>query len=99
MRRISVRVVLAFVTRLWDTHDRTSADTQFAFGLTFPTPGTFWSTGGSPPFTPDDLTPTNSNEPYLDWLAFILKQKTIPQTISTSYADDEQTGTCGTVPI
>ncbi|KAM5534444.1 hypothetical protein V8D89_011911 [Ganoderma adspersum] len=66
-------------------------DTQFAFGLTFPTPGTFWSTGGSPPFTPDDLTPTNSNEPYLDWLAFILKQKTIPQTISTSYADDEQT--------
>ena len=74
-------------------------DTQFAFGLTFPTPGTFWSTGGSPPFTPDDLTPTNSNEPYLDWLAFILKQKTIPQTISTSYADDEQTGTCGTVPI
>ena len=41
-------------------------DTQFAFGLTFPTPGTFWSTGGSPPFKPDVLTPDNSNEPYLD---------------------------------
>ena len=31
------------------------------------------------------------NEPYLDWLSFILKQDTIPQTISTSYGDDEQT--------
>ena len=31
MRRISVRVVLTFVTRLWDTHDLPSADTQFAY--------------------------------------------------------------------
>jgi hypothetical protein len=41
-------------------------DTQFAFGLTFPTPRTFYSTGGSPPFTRDALTPTNTNEPYDD---------------------------------
>jgi hypothetical protein len=41
-------------------------DVQFGFGLTFPTPGLFWSTGGSPPFNPDSLTPTNTNEPYLD---------------------------------
>jgi tripeptidyl-peptidase-1 len=27
----------------------------------------------------------------LDWLHFILSQSTIPQTISTSYGDDEQT--------
>ena len=67
-------------------------DTQFAFGLTFPTPGTFFSTGGSPPFIPDVLTPTDSNEPYTEWLDFVLSQKTLPQTISTSYADDEQTG-------
>ncbi|OBZ70390.1 Tripeptidyl-peptidase sed2 [Grifola frondosa] len=66
-------------------------DTQFAFGLTFPTPGTFFSTGGSPPFKPDVLTPDNSNEPYTEWLNFILKQENPPQTISTSYADDEQT--------
>jgi hypothetical protein len=39
-------------------------DTQFGFGLTFPTPGTFYSTGGSPPFTQDALTPFNTNEPY-----------------------------------
>lgn len=39
-------------------------DTQFGFGLTWPTPGTFYSTGGQPPFNPDMLTPTNTNEPY-----------------------------------
>ncbi|EJF62249.1 tripeptidyl peptidase A [Dichomitus squalens] len=66
-------------------------DTQFAYGLTFPTPATFYSTGGSPPFIPDVLTPDDSNEPYTEWLDFVLKQKTLPQTISTSYADDEQT--------
>jgi tripeptidyl-peptidase I len=27
----------------------------------------------------------------MDWLNFILNQETIPQTISTSYGDDEQT--------
>ncbi|KAA1473405.1 tripeptidyl peptidase A [Dentipellis sp. KUC8613] len=66
-------------------------DTQFAYGLTFPTPGTFWSTGGSPPFKADPVTTTNTNEPYADWLDFILSQKAIPQTITTSYGDDEQT--------
>jgi len=39
-------------------------DTQFGFGLTYPTPSTFYSTGGSPPFNPDDTTPDNTNEPY-----------------------------------
>ncbi|KAI0638560.1 tripeptidyl peptidase A [Trametes polyzona] len=66
-------------------------DTQFAYGLTFPTPGTFWSTGGRPPFKPDAITTTNTNEPYNEWLDFVLAQKDLPQSISTSYADDEQT--------
>jgi len=68
-------------------------DTQFAFGLSFPTQRTFFSTGGSPPFTPDALTPSNSNEPYDNWLQFMLAMRdgTVPQTISTSYSDDEQT--------
>lgn len=52
---------------------------------------TYYSTGGSPPFVPDSETPTNTNEPYLDWLDFILNQTTVPQTFSTSYGDDEQT--------
>ncbi|KAI0262573.1 tripeptidyl peptidase A [Gloeopeniophorella convolvens] len=66
-------------------------DVQFALGISFPTPGTFFSTGGEPPFIPDIGTPTDSNEPYTEWLDFVLKQKTVPQTISTSYGDDEQT--------
>jgi tripeptidyl-peptidase-1 len=41
-------------------------DVQFALGISFPTPGTFYSTGGTPPFKPDATTPTDTNEPYLD---------------------------------
>jgi hypothetical protein len=91
-------------------------DTQFGFGLSFPTPGTYFSTGGSPPFQADALTPDDNNEPYLDvrcespflllcgcadveglsyqWLQFMaaLPDGQVPQTISTSYSDDEQTG-------
>ncbi|KZV66414.1 subtilisin-like protein [Peniophora sp. CONT] len=66
-------------------------DVQYAFGLTYPTPGAYWSVGGSPPFQPDTNTPENRNEPYADWLDYILAQDEIPQTISSSYADDEQT--------
>ncbi len=59
--------------------------------MTSPTPNIYYSTGGSPPFIPDDGTPTNTNEPYLDWLNFILSQpEKIPQTFTTSYGDDEQ---------
>lgn len=66
-------------------------DIQYAESISFPTPNIFYSTAGSPPFIPDDETPTDTNEPYLDWLEFILSQEAIPQTISTSYGDDEQT--------
>jgi tripeptidyl-peptidase-1 len=66
-------------------------DTQFGFGLTWPTPGTFYSTGGEPPFEPDLLTNSDTNEPYSYWLEYVLSQDTIPQSISTSYGDDEQT--------
>jgi len=64
---------------------------KYSVALSFPTPTFYYSTGGSPPFIPDDLSPNNTNEPYLDWLHFILNQTTIPQTITTSYGDDEQT--------
>ncbi|KAI0064456.1 subtilisin-like protein [Artomyces pyxidatus] len=68
-----------------------SLDIQYAESLAFPTPTIFYTTGGSPPFQADENTPANTNEPYLDWLDFILAQSDIPQTISTSYGDDEQT--------
>lgn len=66
-------------------------DIQYTEAMTFPTPNIYFSTGGSPPFVPDSQTPTNTNEPYLDWLDFIMNQTVLPQTFSTSYGDDEQT--------
>lgn len=66
-------------------------DTQFAFGLSFPTPATVFTTGGRPPFIPDLNTPTNTNEPYLDWLDYILNHPNPPHVISTSYGEEEQT--------
>ncbi|KAF5333533.1 hypothetical protein D9611_002703 [Ephemerocybe angulata] len=66
-------------------------DVQFAFGLSYPIPGTYYQTASRPPFQPDVRTPTNTNEAYVDWLDFVLAQKDTPLTISTSYGDDEQT--------
>ncbi|KAJ7639286.1 tripeptidyl peptidase A [Roridomyces roridus] len=66
-------------------------DTQFAFGLTFPAASTFYSTAGEPPFIPDIGTPTDTNEPYAQWLDFVLSHPSPPLVISTSYGDDEQT--------
>ncbi|KAE8445914.1 hypothetical protein EG329_012693 [Mollisiaceae sp. DMI_Dod_QoI] len=66
-------------------------DVETIIGIDWPTPLIAYSTGGSPPFAPDLTTPTDTNEPYLTWLNYVLAQKDIPQVISTSYADDEQT--------
>ncbi|KAF9077940.1 peptidase S8/S53 domain-containing protein [Rhodocollybia butyracea] len=68
-------------------------DTQYATGIAWPTPMIFYSTGGFPPFLPDSSTPSNTNEPYLNWLDFIatVPDNELPNTFSTSYNDDEQT--------
>ncbi|KAI0966227.1 tripeptidyl-peptidase 1 precursor [Xylaria arbuscula] len=66
-------------------------DFQAITGINPQTPIISFSTGGSPPFIPSASTPTNSNEPYLVWVNWLLKQKSIPLVISTSYGDDEQT--------
>ncbi|SMR42873.1 unnamed protein product [Zymoseptoria tritici ST99CH_1E4] len=65
-------------------------DVEAVGGIAYPTRFTSYSTGGSPPFTPDLATPTDTNEPYLTWLDYVLKQKDVPYVISTSYGDDEQ---------
>jgi len=41
-------------------------NTQFGLGMLFLTPGTFFSTGASPPFAPDVRMTADSNEPYDD---------------------------------
>ncbi|KDQ50709.1 hypothetical protein JAAARDRAFT_185905 [Jaapia argillacea MUCL 33604] len=73
-----------------DPGTEANLDIQYTEGLTYPTPNIYYSTGGSPPFIADSNTPTDTNEPYLDWLNYILNQTTIPQTFTTSYGDDEQ---------
>ena len=66
-------------------------DAETILGITWPTPLTAYTTGGSPPYNPDALTLMDTNEPYLTWLQYVLAQSNIPQVISTSYGDDEQT--------
>jgi tripeptidyl-peptidase-1 len=68
-------------------------DVETMLGIGWPTPLTAYTTGGSPPFTPSNGTTSNTNEPYIDWLQRILSQSdaTIPQVVSTSYDDEEQT--------
>lgn len=67
-------------------------DTQIVMPLTYPIHNLYYSTGGSPPFIDDEaLKGNNSNEPYLDWVNYVLGQDNLPTTISNSYSDNEQT--------
>lgn len=72
-------------------NEEANLDTQNIVSVSYPTTFKTYSTGGSPPFIPDITTPTDTNEPYLTWLDYVLSDKNVPQVISTSYGDDEQT--------
>ncbi|CZT48511.1 related to Tripeptidyl-peptidase sed3 [Rhynchosporium secalis] len=61
-------------------------DIQYGAGLAYPTPSIYFSTGGRPPETVDYEL---DNEPYLEFLTYLLAMKKIPQTISISYGDSE----------
>lgn len=63
---------------------------QYARAITHPTPLSFYSVDGSPPFIPDSATPTNTNEPLLTLLESLLKSGA-PQTLIIGYASNEQT--------
>ncbi|KAI5860527.1 tripeptidyl-peptidase 1 precursor [Durotheca rogersii] len=73
------------------TSKEANLDLQAIAGISWKTPIISYSTGGSPPFIPSPSTPDNTNEPYLVWVNYLLSQPSIPQVITTSYADDEQT--------
>ena len=63
-------------------------------GIGYPTPLTAYHTGGrNPTYVPDILTTDNSDEPFLVWAQYMagLPDDEVPQVISTSYGDDEQT--------
>jgi tripeptidyl-peptidase-1 len=67
-------------------------DAETVLGISYPTPMIVYNTDGAPPFKADAFTPDNSNEPFLDWVQFMLSnQTTLPNVISISYGDDEQT--------
>lgn len=66
-------------------------DTDIMLGIAYPTPLVTYNVGGRPPFHADDFSTENTNEPYLEWLQYMLTRPTLPQVISLSYADDEQT--------
>lgn len=82
---------LTYTQSLEGTSREANLDVQAIAGIINPTPIISYSTGGSPPFIPDISTTENTNEPYLVWLNYVLGQPIVPQVISTSYADDEQT--------
>ncbi|KIK62569.1 hypothetical protein GYMLUDRAFT_242721 [Collybiopsis luxurians FD-317 M1] len=76
----------------FDPGTEANLDVQYVYGMTY-SPMIFYSVGGRPPFNPDDATPDNDNEPYLNWLDYVgnLSDTELPKTISNSYGDDEQT--------
>ncbi|KAG0650254.1 Tripeptidyl-peptidase sed3 [Hyphodiscus hymeniophilus] len=65
-------------------------DVQYARAITEKIPNVFYSVGGSPPIVGSG---TNTNEPYLEFLDYLLSlsPSALPNTISISYGDDEST--------
>jgi tripeptidyl-peptidase-1 len=71
-------------------------DAQNIVGVAYPLPIIEFLTGGSPPFVPDLEMPDqskNTNEPYLPYYQYLLSKKNseLPQAISNSYGEPEQT--------
>ena len=70
-------------------------DAQYAIPLAYKTRTNYYSTGGRGLLVPDLDQPTQAddqNEPYLDFLHYILALPTeqLPKTLTTSYGEDEQ---------
>ncbi|KAI1328437.1 tripeptidyl-peptidase 1 [Xylariaceae sp. FL0255] len=75
-----------------DDSGEANLDVQYILGVSNPIPIIEYSTGGLGPLVPteDEPGPTSSNEPYLDFLTWALNQTNLPQTLSTSYGEEEQ---------
>ncbi|KAI9887170.1 MAG: vesicle formation at the endoplasmic reticulum [Watsoniomyces obsoletus] len=70
-------------------------DIQYGLGLSYPIPATYYSTPGRGPLVPDLIQRNqalNTNEPYLDFLNYLLKlpESQLPRTLSTSYGEEEE---------
>ena len=58
-------------------------------GIAFPTPNIFYTTPGTAPTINDSVTPPQRDEPYIDWLNFVLSHDDMPFSFTTSYGGDE----------
>ncbi|PYH87644.1 subtilisin-like protein [Aspergillus ellipticus CBS 707.79] len=76
-----------------DPDGEADLDVETIVGISHPLPVTEFITGGSPPFIPDVETPTDENEPYLQYYDYLLSKTNaeLPLVISNSYGDDEDT--------
>ncbi|MCJ1442716.1 MAG: hypothetical protein MMC23_003213 [Stictis urceolatum] len=77
-----------------DDSGEANLDVQYVLGVSNPIPILEYSTGGLGPLVPSKDQPTQpgSNEPYMDFLTYVLAQpdSALPQTLSTSYGEEEQ---------
>ncbi|KAJ7189013.1 tripeptidyl peptidase A [Mycena filopes] len=74
--------------------DEGNLDTQLAIQVAYPIPITYYTTNSVPPYIPDqnqDGEQPGVNEPYLDFIDYLLGLEDPPTVITTSYGDDEQT--------
>ncbi|KAJ7744658.1 peptidase S8/S53 domain-containing protein [Mycena metata] len=74
--------------------DEGNLDTQLAIQVAYPIPITYYTTNSVPPYIPDqnqDGEIPGVNEPYLDFIDYLLGLDEPPTVITTSYGDDEQT--------
>jgi tripeptidyl-peptidase-1 len=68
-------------------------DIQYTIALSHPIQNHFYSTKGLGPLVPDLDQPNadaGQNEPYLEFFTWLLQQKDIPQTMTFSYGENEQ---------
>ncbi|KAK4176196.1 peptidase S8/S53 domain-containing protein [Triangularia setosa] len=78
----------------WHDSGEANLDIQYILGVSHPVPILQYSTGGRGPLIPTTTQPTppGTNEPYLEWLTYLLNQTDdkIPKVISVSYGEEEQ---------
>ncbi|KAI8960417.1 subtilisin-like protein [Daldinia sp. FL1419] len=76
-----------------DDSGEANLDVQYILAVSSPIPILEYSTGGRGPLEPTHDQPgPSSNEPYLEFLTYLLDQEdsALPQTLSTSYGEEEQ---------
>lgn len=79
-----------------DNDGEANLDAQTILTIAHPLPITEFITAGTPPYFPDPVEPAGTpdeNEPYLQYYEFLLSKtnKELPQVITNSYGDEEQT--------